>query len=87
MKIKDGFILRAVADTHIVVAVGKQSKNFNKMIKLNDSAAFLWRLLENERTAQELAGELVAEYGIDMQQALADAEAFAAALKEAGLLG
>ena len=87
MKIKDGFILRTVADTHIVVAVGKQSKNFNKMIKLNDSAAFLWRLLENERTAQELAGELVAEYGIDMQQALADAEAFAAALKEAGLLG
>lgn len=87
MKIKDGFILRTVADTHIVVAVGKQSKNFNKMIKLNDSAAFLWRLLENERTAQELAGELVAEYGIDMQQAIADAEAFAAALKEAGLLG
>ena len=87
MKIKDGFILRTVADTHIVVAVGKQSKNFNKMIKLNDSAAFLWRLLEKERTAQELAGELVAEYGIDMQQALADAEAFAAALKEAGLLG
>lgn len=86
MKIKDGFILRTVADTHIVVAVGKQSKSFNKMIKLNDSAAFLWRLLESQRTAQELASELVAEYGIDMQQALADAEAFAAALKEAGLL-
>lgn len=86
MKIKDGFILRTVADTHIVVAVGKESKNFNKMIKLNDSAAFLWKQLSAERTVAELANELSNEYGISPAQAEADAQAFADTLREAGLL-
>ena len=44
MKLKDGFILRTVADTHIVVAVGKNSESFNKMIKLNDSTIRVLRL-------------------------------------------
>ncbi len=86
MKLKDGFILRTVADTHIVVAVGKNSENFNKMIKLNDSAAFLWRILSNDKTADELASELVAEYGISKDVALSDAENFVGVLKAADLL-
>ena len=44
MKLKDGFILRTVADTHIGVAVGKNSESFNKMIKLNDSTIRVLRL-------------------------------------------
>ena len=86
MKIKDGFILRTVADTHIVVAVGKESEHFNKMIKLNDSAAFLWKCLSVDRTVESLANELVAEYGISDDMALKDAEAFVATLKAADLL-
>lgn len=86
MKIKDGFILRTVADTHIVVAVGEESKNFNKMIKLNDSAAFLWKQLSADRTVSELASALSSEYGISPEQAETDAQAFAATLREAGLL-
>ncbi|MBQ2818924.1 MAG: PqqD family protein [Clostridia bacterium] len=86
MKLKDGFILRTVADTHIVVAVGKNSESFNKMIKLNDSAAFLWRRLSCDITAEDLANELVAEYGISMDVALSDVESFVSVLKAADLL-
>ena len=55
MKIKDGFILRSVAGTNLVVAVGERSRDFNRMMKLNDTAAFLWRQLERESTEAQLA--------------------------------
>ena len=86
MKIREGFILRTVADTHVVVAVGKESENFNKMIKLNDSAAFLWRRLNTDITVEELACELVSEYGISMDLATKDVEVFISTLKAADLL-
>ena len=48
MKIKQGFILREVAGSYLVVAVGEAVKRFNGVINLNETGAFLWRLLEKE---------------------------------------
>ena len=42
MKIKEGFILREVAGNYIVVAVGSAVKQFNGVITLNETGAFLW---------------------------------------------
>ena len=46
MKIKEGFILREVAGSHIVVAVGQAVKTFNGIINLNPTSALLWKNLE-----------------------------------------
>lgn len=86
MKIKDGFILRTVADTNIVVAVGKESESFGKMIKLNDSAAFLWRCLSTDKTIDDLAEELIKEYDISPELAKKDVESFVSTMKAAGLI-
>ena len=86
MKIKDGFILRSVAGTDIVVAIGKESESFGKMIKLNDSAAFLFRCLASDKSAQELAQALVTEYDISMELATKDVESFVSTMKAAGLI-
>ena len=45
MKTKAGFMLRSVGGRHVVVAVGKASEEFNGLITLNDSGAFLWEEL------------------------------------------
>ena len=42
MKVKDGFKMRTLLGEHIVVAEGLKNINFNKMISLNASAAYLW---------------------------------------------
>ena len=42
MKIKDGFMLRKVGGQNVVVAVGKASRDFNGIIRLNDTGRFLW---------------------------------------------
>lgn len=86
MKIKDGFILREIAGSYLVVAVGAAVKQFNGMINLNETGAFLWRILEKGATEEEAVAELLKEYDVDEETAKADVKAFVSKLTEAGLL-
>ena len=86
MKIRNGFMLRKVGGQNVVVAVGAASRDFNGIIKLNETGAFLWELLKSERTPEELTESLLAEYDIDRETASADVEAFAERLSRAELL-
>lgn len=86
MKIKDGFILREVAGSYLVVAVGAAVKQFNGMINLNDTGAFLWKLLENGADEDGMVKALLAEYEVEEEVARADVKAFVNKLTEAGLL-
>ena len=73
MRIKEGFVLRDIMGEAIVVGEGFDQINFNQMIKLNDSATFLWRAAEGrDFTEQELADLLTSHYEIDQKSALAD---------------
>ena len=86
MKIKDGFILREVANSFVVVAVGSAVKEFNCVITLNETGAFLWKQLENGTDKEALIDALLAEYEVDREVAEKDVDAFIAKLTEAELL-
>ena len=86
MKLKKNFILREVAGTFLVVAVGDAVKEFNKAINLNSTGAFLWKQLENEVSEQELIDKLLDEYEIDRETAQRDISGFLQRLREANLL-
>ena len=74
MKIVDGFKLREVCGEFVVVPEGSKLVNFNKMLSLNGSAAFLWKAVEGKDfDVQTLADLLVKEYEIDSALALSDA--------------
>lgn len=74
MKIVDGFKLREVCGEFVVVPEGSKLVNFNKMLSLNGSAAFLWKAVEGKDfDVQTLADLLVGEYEIDFAVALSDA--------------
>ena len=86
MKIKDGFVLREMCGENIVAGEGLEHINFNKLISLNSTAAFLWKALEGkEFTAEEMAQLLVDEYGIDMELALTDSKKLMDSWAEAGI--
>ena len=86
MKIKKGFILREMCGENIVTAEGLEHINFNKLISLNSTAAFLWnKVAGQEFTAEEMAKYLVEEYQIDMELALKDSEALCQAWIDAGV--
>ena len=73
MKIKEGFILRQMCGENIVAAEGLQNINFNKLLSLNESAAYLWQeLVSKEFTQEDMAELLIARYGIDKKLAMTD---------------
>ena len=86
MKIKNGFILREMCGEHIVAAEGLEHINFNKLISLNSTAAFLWEaLVGKEFTDEQMAQLLVEEYGIDMELALTDSRKLMQSWLDAGI--
>lgn len=68
MKIKDGYMLRDVAGNHVVVPMGKEAADFNGMISLNDTGAFLWKLLESGATRDQLVEALLEECGASRKE-------------------
>ena len=82
MKIKDGFILRKIAGEDIVVPIGNNIADFNGVIRLNESAGFLWKILQEEVSKEELINSLVKEYERDETLATNDVEGFLRILEE-----
>lgn len=86
MKIKNGFISRNVAGNNVVVAVGEQSRNFNGIIKLNETGMFLWKKLVSGIERDDLVDALLDEYDIDRTTAENDIDSFIEVLKNAGAI-
>ncbi|MBQ4082651.1 MAG: PqqD family protein [Bacteroidaceae bacterium] len=78
MRIKEGFELREMCGEHIIIATGVANIDFSTVISLNESAAWLWRMVEGkEFTPETLAEMLMQQYEVDEATALTDAEALA----------
>ena len=86
MKIKQEFVLRQVADTYVVLPIGQATVDFNGMVTLNESGAFLWRRMEQGTTREALADALTGEYDVSREEALADVDAFIAAPMPVGCI-
>jgi len=86
MQIKSEFMLKNVAGSFIVVPIGENSVNFNAMITLNESGAFLWNELSEDKTEDQLVSALTAEYDVDEATARKDISRFIESIKGAGLL-
>ena len=86
MKLSENFALRQVAGTWVVMPLGDATLDFNGMMTLNDTGAFLWNALEQGNDKNALVDALTAEYAVNAEQAAADVEEFLERLAEAGCL-
>lgn len=87
MRIIDGFVLRPLGDEFIITGEGPAQVNFNKMISLNHTAAYLWRSVEGKDFSEEdLSALLLNEYEVDEATASKDARAIARKWVEIGLV-
>ena len=81
MKLKEGFMLKKILDDYIVVPTGDNIVDFAVAVSLNETGAFLWKELECEKTPEELAQALAAEYEITVDEVEADVKEFIDLLK------
>lgn len=86
MKVKKDYMLRSVAGYAVVVPVGEGAMNFNGVINLNDSGAFLWKTMENDVTEEQMVAALLGEYDVDEERAKADVAVFIKNMREANLI-
>lgn len=86
MKPKEGFVLREVGGTAMVLATGAACLDFNGMITLNESGVVLWKRLLLGATEQELVDALQSEYDVDEKTAKTDIEAFLSVMRKNQLL-
>lgn len=86
MKIKDGFLLRRLGETHVVVPVGQASIDLRGMISLNATGAFLWEALQEEQTVDSLTARLLEAYDVEEARAAADVARFVQLLSDNALL-
>lgn len=85
MKIKEGFLLRNVAGNNVVVPLGQNSIDFNGMISLNETGAFLFEKMLSEISREELIKAVVEEYEVEEAVATTDVDNFIEKVKGEGL--
>ena len=82
-RIKDGFLLKEIAGNYIIVALNEDVVDTAAMININDSGAFLFGLLAEEKTKEELKDALMKEYdGVSAQVAESDISDFIGMLEK-----
>ena len=86
MKIAEGFVLKNIAGTNVVVPLGDNTVSFKAIITLNETGAFLWEQLSTEKTPDDLLNAMLSEYAVDEATAKADIIEFVENLKKANLL-
>lgn len=87
MKKKVGFEMRSVCGETFLVAEGIENIDFNQLIALNETAAFLWESMgESTFTIDNLVEKLTAEYEVSAEEAKANIEQFLLDMKNAGVV-
>lgn len=86
MRVKKDFMLRQVANNYFVVPVGKVAKEFNGIITLTETGAYLWKELQKDSDFDSLVDSLIETYDISLAIAKEDTKLFIKSLEDADLL-
>lgn len=87
MKKKEGFVLRNIAQEAVIVGESLELIDFDCLVALNPTAAYLWQALENQPfDAHTLAALLTARYEVAPQTALTHAQELLNTWLEAGII-
>ena len=87
MHISKNFIMRTIAGENVIVPIGDEASRFQGLITVNESGAFLWKLLQDENTSPgSIKQAFRKEYGVDEKTADNDVEEFLHILRMRNIL-
>lgn len=87
MRIRKGFVLRKICGEWVIEGEGLEQIDFNKLVILNTSAAYLWEQVEEKDfSVEQLADLLIKRYGIARELAVRDAASLCEQWVEVGLV-
>ena len=86
MKIREGFLIRNVAGNNVVVPIGQATLDFNGMMSLNETGAFIFSKMLEGTTKEQLIEDLISEYEVEREIAQKDVDDFIKKVEGEGLL-
>ena len=87
MKLNSNYILRNVAGSDVVVAIGEEAAKLGGMITLNETAALIWKCLEDGDDEAAIVARLRQEYaGADEATLKNDLQFFLDKLRQKNIL-
>jgi len=86
MKRKDDFVMRNVGGENLLVPLGAQVMDMNAIITLNTTSGYIWSLLDQDRSIDELSTAVAERFEVDPARARADIEKFLTEIADLGLL-
>lgn len=87
IELVSGYILRKVGQAYMVMPTGPRMKDYQGMITLNETGAFLFKEMQKpERTEENLAEACMQEYGATKEEADKAVELFIQQCGECGLM-
>ena len=76
LKLDKEYVLRQIGDDYVIVPVGKAALDFNGMITVNETGAFLWEELVKGTNKGELLRTLMDNYEVTQEEAERDIDEF-----------
>lgn len=86
MKLKQDFVLRQIADDHILVPVVGIDDKFQGIITLNETGVFIWEKIIAGMDRNQITDALVEEYDVRKDHARKNVNSFCDHLVELDIL-
>ncbi len=86
MKRKEDFLMQVVGGENLLVPLGAQVVKMNGLLVLNATARCVWDLLAEDRSLDELAAAVAAQFDVDNARARTDVQTFLDEISRLGLL-
>ena len=83
IRIRQGFELRTICGENLIVPLGQHNIDFSKVIYLNDTSMFIWKIIEQGvDSIDEIVEAIMEEYDVDSDTCRNDVADFLNTLKE-----
>ena len=86
MRVSDQFILRTIADEHLLIPVGQAAMHVKGLIALSESGALLYGKLKEGCSREDLVRALTEEYDVSAEEAGRDTDAFLDQMRSLNML-
>lgn len=86
MKTNKEYMLREIAGETVLVPTGSASQKLNGMIRLTESAAYIWKQVDTAADLEEIVARVQDEYGVDEDTARRDIYGFLRELYVRGIV-
>ena len=86
MKIKDGFTLRPFSDQWIAIPTQQAQMPQGTVVAFNEVGCFLWKLLQEDCSMEQLLEQVVANYAVTEDKAREDILRFVQQLQDGNFL-